>query len=61
LPDTRLIEGIFDLASVHAAASVTQALIADLNGRPPRWLADAADVAVLWVKSDYDEWVNRKS
>jgi Uncharacterized protein conserved in bacteria (DUF2252) len=62
LPDTRLIEGMgFDLASVHAAASVTQALIADLNGRPPRWLADAADVAVLWVKSDYDEWVNRKS
>ena len=59
--DTRLIEAMgFDLASVHAAASGTQAVVADLNARPSDWLAKAAETAAGAVQNDYDEWVNRK-
>ena len=60
--DTRLIEAMgFDLASVHAAASDAQAVVADLSGRPSDWLTKAAEAAVGAVKNDYDEWLNRKS
>jgi hypothetical protein len=60
--DTRLIEAMgFDLASVHAAASNAQAVVADLNARPSDWLAKAAETAAAAVKNDYGDWVNRKS
>ena len=60
--DTRLIEAMgFDLASVHAATSDTQAVVADLNARPSVWLAKAAEAAAGAVENDYAEWMNCKS
>ena len=47
----------FDLASVHAAASLgVRALRADLKKRPRGWLNAAAKTAVAAVKRDYREW-----
>ena len=61
-PDWRLIEAMgFDLASVHASTSDTQAVVADLNVRPSDWLAKAAEAAAGAVENDYAEWMNRKS
>jgi hypothetical protein len=47
----------FDLASIHAAGSVSvKRLQADLAKRPRGWLNAAAAVAAEKVKRDYREW-----
>ncbi len=47
----------FDLASIHAAGSVSvKTLQADLAKRPRGWLNAAAAVAADKVKRDYREW-----
>jgi len=47
----------FDLASIHAASSVSvRRLKADLDRRPRGWLTAAAEVAAAKVKRDYREW-----
>jgi hypothetical protein len=60
--DMRLIEAMgFDLASVHAATSNAQAIVADLSARLSDWLAKAVEAAAGAVENDYAEWMNRKS
>lgn len=47
----------FDLASVHAAGSVSVAgLRRDLKKRPRNWLYDAAKTAAAAVNKDFEEW-----
>jgi hypothetical protein len=47
----------FDLASIHAAGSVSvDALRRDLKMRPPDWLYDAAKTAAAEVEEDFKDW-----